>query len=426
VASAGAAGGRAGAARRQAAAAVTLLHLEQPGPVWPLLRHSPDPTLRSYLVQRAGLLGADPRLLLERLEKEEDVSARRALILALGEYGDKELPAGVRQPLVKKLLAWYRDDADPGIHGAIDWLLRHGKEGPEDRKLDWRQGRGLERIDGTLKRRDPDGRRGWYVNGQGQTFALVRGPVEFRMGSPPSEPERIAGHEKPHVRVIPRNYAVATKPVTVAQWQRFLKERPKVPRDYVERYSPEAEGPIINVSWYMAAQYCNWLSEKEGLPKKEWCYPEKIGEGMKPFPDHLKRKGYRLSMEAEWEFACRAGATSSRYYGSSVELLPRYAIYVGNSKDRSWPVGQKRPNDLGLFDMHGNVWTWCQEVALLYPSGRIEDKDDIRDILSTQSRVLRGASFDNLAPSVRSAFRNSSGPAIRGDTIGLRVARTLP
>ena len=102
----------------------------------------------------------------------------------------------MRGPLVKKLLTWYRDDPDPGIHGAIDWLLRHGKEGPVARPLDWGQakGAGADRP-GAGDRGEPgrvsDRGRRWYVNGQGQTFALMPGPVEFRMGSPPSEPDRV-------------------------------------------------------------------------------------------------------------------------------------------------------------------------------------------------------------------------------------------
>jgi formylglycine-generating enzyme required for sulfatase activity len=419
-------------ARRQAMAGATLLHLGQAQAVWPLFRHRPDPTVRSYLVRAAGMLGVDPWLLVDRLGKEADVSARRALILALGEYRAKELPAGVRGPLVKKLLAWYRYDPDAGIHGAIDWLLRHAKEGSVARALDWGQRKELERIDRELtkasRERQPSqkGKRGWYVNGQGQTFALIKGPVEFRMGSPPWEPDRIAANEKPHVRGIGRSYAIATKPVTVAQWQRFLKDRPDVPRDYRERYSPEPGGPIIAVSWYAAAQYCNWLSEKEGLLKKEWCYPDHkdIKEGMKPFPDYLMRTGYRLPSEAEWEYACRAGAASSRYYGCSVELLPRHGFFKGNSRARTWPVGQKRPNDLGLFDMHGNVWNWCQETALLFPSGRIQDNEDIRYTSDKFNRVLRGAPFSYLAPDVRSAVRDFNRPAYRYNFIGLRVART--
>jgi formylglycine-generating enzyme required for sulfatase activity/tetratricopeptide (TPR) repeat protein len=422
-------------ARQQASAAATLLHLGQTKEVWPLFLPRSDPTLRSYLVQRTGQSGVDARLLVQRLDAEKNASARAALIVALGEYRQEQLPAQVRGPLVKKLLDWYRHDPDPGVHGAIDWLLRHAKEGPDHRPLDWGQAKQLEQIDQQLRRRDPDGKRRWYVNGQGQTMVLMPGPVEFRMGSPHTDPERIMPNERPHRRRIGRSFALASKPVTVAQWQQFLKDRPKVPsmfRDLMKRYSPEANGPIIHVSWYMAAQYCNWLSEKEGIPREQWCYPENpedIKAGMKPYPDYLKRKGYRLPTEAEWEYACRAGTHSNRYFGTSEELLPRYAHYLSNSQQRTWPVGQKRPNDLGLFDMHGNVWTWCQETGgFVYPSTRGghpgEDKEDIRDISDLQSRVLRGASFDVHAPFVRSADRYNFGPAYRYSNVGVRVCRT--
>jgi hypothetical protein len=166
--------------------------------VWPLFRHTPDPTRRSWLVWRAGELGSDPRQLIDRLRVEKDDSARRALIVALGEYTEKELPAEVRGPLVRELLGWYRDDRDPGVHGPIGWLLRHRQEGPARRLLDWGMAKELEAIDrelaGKPPRQKPAGQEkracdgsGWYVNGQGQTMVLIEGPVEFRMSSPPWE-----------------------------------------------------------------------------------------------------------------------------------------------------------------------------------------------------------------------------------------------
>jgi formylglycine-generating enzyme required for sulfatase activity len=406
-------------ARQQAQAAVLLLHLGQTESVWPLYKHSANPEARSQLLWQARLLNLDPRLLLQRLQEEKDVSARRALILSLGEFTVEQLPAEERQPLTQKLLQGYRDDPDPGMHGAIDWLLRHGKDGPAARPLDWEQAGPLQRIDSELRRHDPDGQRRWYVNGQGQTMVMVPGPVEALMGDPPGQiPKRIG-----------RSFALASKAVTVAEFQRFLKDRPEIKMPaFSKQFSPEPACPMNTVSWFDAAQYCNWLSEKEGIPKQEWCYPEKIEKGMKLYPDYLKRKGYRLPTEAEWEFACRAGSLSSRYYGSSDELLPRYAWFMLNSDNRTWPVGQKRPNDLGLFDMHGNVWTWCQEPYGPYTAGidgkPSEDKEDIRDVTDSISRSLRGGSFYIHPSDVRSALRSVIQPSDRNFNGGLRPART--
>src|SRR5262249_25125485 len=154
---------------------------------------------------------------------------------------------------------------------------------------DWGQAKVLQQIDEEQKRRDRETARGgrpsaegrrWYVNGQGQTMVLIPGPVEFRMGSPPSDPDWNDGSDVLHCRRIPRSYAIASRSVRVAEFQRFLKDRQRFLKDrpdvahFLKRYSPEADGPIISVTWFEAAQYCNWLSEKEGLPETEWCYPK--------------------------------------------------------------------------------------------------------------------------------------------------------
>ena len=399
--------------------------------VWPLFRLCPDPEMRSQLIYRTGLFPLEPRRLLERLREEKDVSARRALILALGEATGEQLPVDARAPVIKKLLIWYRDDPDPGIHAAIDWLFRHDKEGTERRHIDWAQVAALKRIDTTSRRLGPEGTRKWYVNREGQTMVVIPGPVEFRMGSPPVESDRREG-ERAHRRRIGRSFAIASKPITVEEFQRFLKERPDVKHIYTRKQSPEPRGPAIAVTWFEAAQYCNWLSEKEGLPESEWCYPKHadIKKGMKPNPDYLKRKGYRLPTEAEWEFAARAGSTASGYYGASLELLPRYAWFMQNADDRAWPVGEKRPNDLGLFDATGNVWNWVHERGFFYPkqegTAAILDEEDMRVIDDEHTQGSRGGSFWSQAVTARLAYRNALPPTSRQSGMGFRPARTLP
>ena len=129
-------------------------------------------------------------------------------------------------------------------------------------------------------------------------------------------------------------------------------------------------------SWYQAAAYCNWLSQQQKLPEDQWCYEisetdlRAIKNGdppaaMKLKENYLSLTGYRLPTEAEMEYATRAGAVTSRYYGETEELLAKYAWYIKNSKEKTWPVGSLKPNDLGLFDVQGNVFTWCQEATRL-------------------------------------------------------------
>jgi formylglycine-generating enzyme required for sulfatase activity len=423
-------------AKRQANAAAALLRLGQPQPVWPLLRHAPDPRARSYLVHRLGPLGADARAVVQQLLAEPDVSARRALLLSLGEYTAEQLPAAERQPLVTRLLTWYRDDPDPGVHAAIDWLLRYGKEGDVPRALDWQQAEALAGMDAELAGKPPQGRH-WYINPHGQTLAVLPlgpGPIEFLMGSPGAEPDRDE-HEMLHYRRIARRFAIATKDVTVRQFQEFTKAHPELGHFYVQKYSPDDDGPIIDVTWYEAAAYCRWLSEQEHIPEEQMCYPSvaeiaKHKDGLTPLRlplDYLWRTGYRLPTEAEWEYACRAGAATSRYYGEAEDLLPRYAWYTDNAHTRAWPVGQKKPNDFGLFDMHGNVWNWCQESGWDYKPGAdgwASDSEDNRDIKDSLSRVLRGGAFINHASSVRSACRYNHRPTNRSVNVGLRPART--
>jgi formylglycine-generating enzyme required for sulfatase activity len=355
-----------------------------------------------------------------------ETSMRRALILALGTYGTEGLAPGEREPLIARLLEVYRDDPDAGVHGAAAWTLRQ-----------WGRKEKLPAIDGELSRlRDRGGRR-WYVNGQGQTFAVIDGPVEFRMGSSPTDPERIGSNERPRRMTIPRRFAIADREVTVEQFQRFLKSRTEtrliVSPDILERFSPDPDGPWVGPDWYTAAEYCNWLSEQEGIPKDQWCYEPAAGgyvEGMTIPADVLRRTGYRLPTEAEWEYACRAGTTTSRYYGLTPDLLARYAWYQANSNERAWSDGSLLPNDLGLSDTLGNVYEWMNDgFGEPGPGAKARYRDTIdksERVREKLPRLLLGGSFTNPPAGVRAPGRRGNAPSLRDTSYGFRLARTYP
>ena len=417
-------------AKRQANAAAALLRMNRPEKVWPLLQHSPDPRVRSYLIHRLSPLGADAGAILKRLDEEPDVSIRRALLLSLGEYDEKGLSPEARQAVLPRLQAIYRNDADPGLHAVCEWLLRTWKEEAWLKQVneEWAkdQGRREKRIDGIkrLLRKDQEKTPPqWYVNGQGQTMVVIPGPVEFLMGSPATEVGRY-DNETQHKERIGRTFALAAKSVTVEQYRKF-DDGHQVPAVYTRT----ADLPVVRTSWHQAAGYCNWLSKEEGIPADQWCYEIEDGQVTKLKANYLSRTGYRLPTEAEMEVATRAGALTSRYFGETEDLLPKYARYVKNSQEQTWPVGSLKPNDLGLFDVQGDVWTWCQESYKPYPAPKddeaYDDKEDVLSIDTSKFRMLRGGSFDDQASDVRSANRIVDVPASRNLSYGFRPARTF-
>jgi serine/threonine protein kinase/formylglycine-generating enzyme required for sulfatase activity len=471
--------------KRQANAAVALLRMNQPEKVWPLLKRSgewDDPRVRSYVIHKLGPLGTNVQAIVDRIDAEKDVTIKRALILSLGpeQFAADAWSPESKARLVDKLQEIYRTDLDPGLHAAAEWLLRQWQqEGWLKTATDeWAQresdNQRLEEIKQKLAKDKEKTPPQWYVNSRGQTMVVIPGPGEFVMGSPPTEEGRLPA-ERQHPRRIGRSFALAAKAVTVREFGQFLKanklaawfEAGGQVSPLMKRYSPDEDGPAIYVDWYRAAAYCNWLSQVDGLPEEQWCYEtnaRKLSEenlsglvsllapqqplaraanarfcsSLLDRPSHvtalkegyLGLRGYRLPTEAEVEHATRAGAVTSRCYGETEELLENYAWYLKNSKERTWPVGSKKPDDLGLFDLHGNVYAWCQESYKSdYPTAkegaRIEDKEDNLSIKSTAGRVLRGGSFFNRASNVRCANRYWNVPTDRSSNVGFRPARTF-
>jgi formylglycine-generating enzyme required for sulfatase activity len=154
------------------------------------------------------------------------------------------------------------------------------------------------------------------------------------------------------------------------------------------------------VKWDDAVEFCRKLSE---LPAEKAA-------------GHV----YRLPTEAELEFACRAGATTKYSFGDDKSKLGDYAWYIDNSNDKTHPIGKKKPNAWGLYDMHGNVWEWFQDYYAPHSKGPVTDPTGAK---TGSLRVFRGGSRDDPARFCLSSFRNVNVPTSRFNILGFRVAR---
>ena len=275
---------------------------------------------------------------------------------------------------------------------------------------------------------------GLFTNNLGMKFVYIR-PGSFVMGSglSPSEvSSRYGGEEKyykdehPQHRVtLTKGYYMQSKEVTVGQWRKFARgsgyksEAETGGGAYVytgEKWEKKAgaywdnpgfsqtdANPVTCISWNDAQAFAKWLSREDG------------GD-------------YRLPTEAEWEYAARAGTKTPFYTGDC--LSTRQANYDGNYpgktcskgtyREKTTPVGSFSPNPWGLYDMHGNVWEWCQDWYGDYPSGAVTDSAGPS---SGADRVYRGGSWYYDAWYCRSANRDRSGPGYRVNYLGFRLAR---
>ena len=182
-----------------------------------------------------------------------------------------------------------------------------------------------------------------------------------------------------------------------------------------------ADLPVEQVTWPQAARYCNARSRFEKLQP---CYNEDTGAC------DFEASGYRLPTEAEWEYACRAGTDSDYSFGSEPRQLGDFAWFADNAAKKTHPVGRKKPNSGGLFDMHGNVAEWCHDVY--DPSYyKTSPEKNPRGPDSGNEYVLRGGSWKSSPDALRSAYRIGENPGfsdacLARDAIGFRCVRKAP
>ena len=244
----------------------------------------------------------------------------------------------------------------------------------------------------------------------GIEMVLVPGG-EFTMGSTKSSPD-----EGPLHKVMVSEFAMDKFEVTQRQFA--LLELP----DPSQFKDDSGKRPVEQIRWSDAAKYCNERSRREGL---EPCYDEEDLE----FKCDFEASGYRLPTEAEWEYTARAGTETVYDFGSSPRQLKNYACYAGNSRKKTDPVGRKKANRWGLYDMYGNVSEWCHDrySDSYYRNSPVENP---RGPTEGKKRVLRGGSWKLSESACRATIRFSDVPGYADacfarNTYGFRCVQRL-
>jgi formylglycine-generating enzyme required for sulfatase activity len=231
---------------------------------------------------------------------------------------------------------------------------------------------------------------------------------EFMMGDATSD----RPDEKPPHQVSVSSFYLDTTPVTQEVYEKVMGVNPSKRK--------AKSNPVERSQWTDAVRFCNKCSELENLTP---CYDQNTWEC------NFAADGYRLPTEAEWEYACRAGSATKYICGDADTELAGYAWFKPHSQGKTQPVGQKKPNAWGLFDMNGNVWQWCNDWHA-ENSYAASPKKDPRGPASGKQRVLRGGAWDCTAEKLRSAYRNKEFPTYSdacfgADSYGFRRARSL-
>jgi len=231
------------------------------------------------------------------------------------------------------------------------------------------------------------------TNSLGMEFVYIN-PGTFMMGSPTNESGRDS-NEKQHRITLTKGFYMGVTEVTLGQWTEVMGNYPSYFRNY------GVDCPVEQISWNDVQTFIRKLNRKEGTNR------------------------YRLPKEAEWEYAARAGSTTALANGEITGKICDYdsnldamGWYCGNSDRRTHRVAGKKPNKWGLYDMHGNVWEWCQDWYESYSSGSVIDP---KGPSSGSSRVFRGGGWQGYPEDCRSAIRGGNTPGSRFFFLGFRL-----
>ncbi|MFM9964204.1 MAG: bifunctional serine/threonine-protein kinase/formylglycine-generating enzyme family protein [Planctomycetaceae bacterium] len=261
------------------------------------------------------------------------------------------------------------------------------------------------------------------TNSIGVSFAFIP-PGEFDMGS-----NAFSDAQPIHRVKLTKPLWLATTPVTQQQYQAVMGTNPS-------HFAGNPQNPVEKVSWFDAVEFCNKLSEREGLSpyyriekasevKTSGFWIFKTTETIETWINVIPSvgNGYRLPTEAEWEYACRAGSTGQWCFGDEEGELQNYAWTAANSESKTQPVARKRANHFGLFDMHGNVWEWCWDwFDSNYYATSVSAENPLGPAAGSFRSYRGGSWWISEARWFSAAYRFRLTPSNRSNNLGFRLA----
>jgi formylglycine-generating enzyme len=262
-------------------------------------------------------------------------------------------------------------------------------------------------------------------------FILVEGG-SFDMGDEIGDGQKGNGEndEGPVHKMNVGSFWIGKFEVTQKEWAEITGEVPSDGAGTGDNF------PVYHISWYDCIEYCNRVSEKAGLKpyyninksKKDKYNVNKYDDIKWIVTVNEGSDGFRLPTEAEWEFAARGGLKSKKTKYSGSNIINEVAVYEGNSGNKTSPVGSKKPNELGIYDMSGNVWEWCWDTYDRYPGNTDKAKFYSKIENSKKNymnyRALRGGAYNYEDVNCRVSNRTGHGANLRTDHYGIRLARS--